>query len=683
MPRKTKADRLQDIHTQALADFGAIWDVSRDDRNLAVLCRRFANVRGAQWDWDQKNQFGERIKMEVNLVLPVLTRIKNEYRRNRVSAVFSPGGMDLSEEQLEAIMGRFRHDTLTPLGRQARDNCFDESLDGGFGGVRLRAVYEDREKGEQKITLEPIYDAALTLFFDANSRFADKSDAEHAFLLTPYTKAAAMRKWKDMITTWPNQEEKRDDMAFSWFGNGTSADVLFVAEYYLKEHHTETWRVFNLPEDMGVEDEEILDPDEEEVAALLAKGYTEAEPVKYEGVRIHKYLMSGAEVLKDCGIIAGKNIPLIPCYAHRAVIEHRERFWSPVATAMDPQIAHNLQVSRVAEIAAMPGVRIPVVYDEAIGPYFQEWMDYRVDDLPALRAKLVTDMNGGPVPAIAGYIDPPTVPQAVGELIMLTDGAVSKTMGTPENAEQVEPDMSGRAMEMIQTRIDMRTSGYIDALAETERRMAEVWYSMAHDVYVEDGRVLRTKGKENQNGMAVIGRSIRDEGATRFDVEFGEGAAEITVDVGPSSSTRRAAIANTALTMMQKAPDPQMAVILGHVAIAHIEGEGMAGVREWSRKQLVALGVEQPTDEDKREAKAAAQEAGPPQPDPQTQLAGAMAAEAEAKATKAQAETGKAMAQTQQIEAQTAETLAGIDIDERDAAIRAAQAIRGGLDAGQ
>ena len=62
-------------------------------------------------------------------------------------------------------------------------------------------------------------------------------------------------------------------------------------------------------------------------------------------------------------------------------------------------------------------------------------------------------------------------------------------------------------------------------------------------------------------------------------------------------------------------------------------------------------------------------------PDPQAQLADALAAEAKGKAMRAAADAGLAVARTEQARAETAETLAGIPIAQQKSALETAQAI--------
>ena len=66
MPRKSKEQRNAEIHALALARFDESFEATRVDRENALMARRFVNIRGAQWDWDDQKQFQNRMRMEID-----------------------------------------------------------------------------------------------------------------------------------------------------------------------------------------------------------------------------------------------------------------------------------------------------------------------------------------------------------------------------------------------------------------------------------------------------------------------------------------------------------------------------------------------------------------------------------------------------------------------------------------
>ncbi len=668
------SQRMRRLHELALQQFDDSFQATRGDRELARICRRFVNLRGAQWDWDGDGQFENKMKMEIDHVSGSVEKLRNEYRRNAISAKFIPADGSEAGVLSDAITSRYRADTQDQRGKEARKMAFDCAAEGGFGGMRLRAEYEEGEY--QRICLEPINDPEASLFFDANAKRKDKSDATHAFLITPMTRRAFEAKYPGKAASWPKEMLQRP--SYDWFTTGKQ-DIVRVAEYFVRSDAKQTWRVF-----LGVdgETEEFLadELDEAKLDELAATGYVEQEPRIEEVDRVVKYLMTGAEFLSGPEELPGKCIPLVPQYGVRTVIDYTERFYGRVSKAMDPQIIYNIQVSKVAETAAASNIEKPIFSPEQIAGHSHLWETDHTENYPFLLANALRDAAGNPMPAgPLGYTKSPDVPPAVAALISLTRQDVADQLGNPENGEMLQPDTSGIALDMVQANLDMNTYGYMDNAADAEMRLAEIYMSMAADIYVEDGRKLRTMDEDGKRGTMELGRKILDEktGKVVSEIDFSRVKMDVVVDVGPTSSSRRMSIVRTLASIVGLAQDPETQTVLTHMMLQNLEGEGIQHLRDFSRRKMVAMGIIKPSKAEEAEMAAAADQ--PAQPDPQAMLAEALAMEAKAKAMKAQADAALAAARTKESEAKAAETLAGIPLAQQKQALETAQAIAGEL----
>lgn len=675
----TESAKNAEIHDTALQQFQRSFDATKSSRELAKMCRRFVGIRGAQWDWDADGDFANKMKLEIDHVSGAVERIKNEYRKSRIAAKFVPVDGKDADALSDAVASRYRSDTNTPSGRDARDTAFDSAVEGGFGGMRLRSEYENEDKGYQRICLEPINDAESTLFFDANAKMKDKSDARHAFLITPWVRQSFIDTYGEECASWPSDMIAR--VGFDWFGEGT--DIVYVAEYFMKEKRTDTYRVF---QGFGDETQEFLSDDvtPDDMEALLATGFQEIEPRKEKIDRVVKYVMNGAKILEPMAVIPGREIPLIPQYGHRTVINHVEVFRGRVLKSVDGQIIYNLSISQVGATAAASTHRLPIFVDEQVNPYAAEWDSANIENPAYLRVAAMRDLNGNPMPSgPISYLEPPVIAPATAALIQMMRQDVADQLGNPENGQMMVPDQSGVALDMVQSSIDMGSFGYMDNAGDAERRVAAIWLSMASEIYVEDGRAIKTVSENNKRGSIVIGSKTFDPetGALNNQIDFGQARFDIEVDVGPTSASRRASIVRTAISFMAATPDPETQAILSHTALMNLDDEGISHLRDYSRKKLVGMGVIKPTVEEEKAAQAAA--AQPQQPDPNAVLAEAMATEAEAKAGKASADTQLAAARTEQVQAETAKILTEIPLGQRKQAFSEAQAIAGELNAGQ
>jgi hypothetical protein len=129
---------------------------------------------------------------------------------------------------------------------------------------------------------------------------------------------------------------------------------------------------------------------------------------------------------------------------------------------------------------------------------------------------------------------------------------------------------------------------------------------------------------------------------------------DVYADVGPSSQSARQATVRALTGMMTMTQDPEDLKILLSLALMNLEGEGMGDVRRFYRKRLLAMGAVEPTEEERAEMEAAAQNA---KPDPQAAFLESEAEKNLAQAQKYAAETRHTVAETAKTEAETIEIM--------------------------
>jgi hypothetical protein len=220
--------------------------------------------------------------------------------------------------------------------------------------------------------------------------------------------------------------------------------------------------------------------------------------------------------------------------------------------------------------------------------------------------------------------------------------------------------MSGKAVEMIQTRVDMQSFIYMSNFAKGMKRCGEIWLSMAKEIYVEQKRKMKTLSATGDSGVIELMKPGIDQetGAMVIENDITAATFDTIADVGPSSSSKREATVRALTGVLQMTQDPETQQVLTAMAMMNLEGEGMSDANAYFRKKLLKMGVIKPTDDETQELMAEMQ--GQPE-DPNSVYLKAAAEEAEAKAAQARANTVKTIADAELSQAKTAETLAGID----------------------
>ena len=672
MARISKEQFLSTLHDDALKQFNDIQTALRDERLQCLQDRRFYSLCGAQWEGPLWDQYENKPKFEVNKIMLSVIRIVNEYRNNRITVDYvSKDGEN--DKLADTCDGLYRADEQDSVADEAYDNAFEEAVGGGFGAWRLRTVYEDDEDEDneyQRIRMEPIFDADSSVFFDLNSKRQDKSDAKSCFVVTSMTRASYMEEYGDDPTDWPKIIHQYE---FDW----ATPDVVFIAEYYKVEEVNETIRIFRAIDGTEERYRQIdFDKDENLEETLNAIGSREVRRRKIKRKRVHKYIMSGGKVLEDAGYIAGNCIPIVPVYGKRWFVDNIERCMGHVRLAKDAQRLKNMQLSKLGEISALSSVEKPILTPEQVSGHQLMWADDNLRNFPYLLVNPITAPDGsqtvsGPV----AYTRSAQIPPAMAALLQITEQDMQDILGSSQQADKMVSNISGKAVEMIQTRVDMQTYIYMSNFAKGMKRCGEIWLSMAKDIYVEEGRRMKVIGRtEDVETVELMQPMVSETGEVVMQNDLSQAKFDVIVDVGPSSSSKRASTVRALTGMMAITDDAQTKQVLQAMAMMNMEGEGIGDVRDFFRKQLLRMGVVKPTEQEAEQLMAEQQAQGQQQ-DPNAIFLQAAAEEAVAKAAQARASTIKTVADASLANAKTAETLANIENEDQRLAVESARTI--------
>jgi hypothetical protein len=657
MARISKEQRLADLHSEALSQFDNVQTALRDERLQCLQDRRFYSLAGAQWEGPLWDIYENKPKFEVNKIMLSVIRIINEYRNNRITVDYVAKDGSQSDKLADTCDGLYRADEQDSVANEAYDNAFEEAVAGGFGAWRLRTQYEDDEDEDnerQRIMIEPIFDADSSVFFDLNAKRQDKADARFCYVVYSMTYESYKKEYNDDPTSWPKVIHQYE---FDW----CTPDVVYIAEYYQVEDVTETIRIFRSID--GTEERykaSDFENDPELEATLTAIGSQEVRQRKIKSRKVHKYIMSGGKILEDAGYIAGKCIPIVPVYGKRWFVDNVERCMGHVRLAKDAQRLKNMQLSKLGEISALSSVEKPILTPEQVAGHQVMWSEDNLKDYPYLLINPVTGPDGsqtlaGPI----AYTKSPQIPPAMAALLQVTEQDMQDILGNPSGADKMVSNISGKAVEMIQSRLDMQTFIYMSNFSKAMKRCGEVWLSMAKEIYVEEGRSMKVVTEDMATDTVTLMQPMVDQetGAVVLANDISEAKFDVNVEVGPTSSSKRAATVRALTGMMAITQDPETLQVLGAMTMMNMEGEGISEVRDFFRNRLIRMGVVKPTDQE-AEALMAEMEAQGQQRDPNAIFLEAAAEEAVAKAAQARANTIKTVADAELSRARTIETLA-------------------------
>lgn len=679
---RTKDEIHADVVEESTRQFDAAYKSQQEVRLKCLQDRRFVYVEGAQWEDGLRHQFENKPRFEVNKLHMACVRIFNEYRNNRISVDFRPKDDAADDDTAEFLNGLYRGDEQRSGGQEAYDNAFDEGVAGGMGAWRLRNTYTDEfdeDDDTQQIAFEPIYDADSSVFFDLGAKKYDKSDAKRCWVITSISREEYADEYG---TTGENDPHRLIQSAttfrkvqkmteFDWY----TPDVVYIAEYYRVEEVKKKVHVFRLlnqnQKDVKVDEADL---DDQTRADMEATGYHEIRVRNVKRRRVHKWIHDGARVLKDEGIIAGPNIPVIPFYGKRAFIDNQERIMGHIRLGKDAQRLFNMVLSLIAVTAAQSPRQKPIFTPEQIKGHAETWANDNIDDNPYLLLNPITDENGQEMPAgPIGMTQPPQVPPALAAIVELTSAAIQEVTGEQQAGEQVVSNVSAKAVELVQNKIDMMAFIYMDNFAKSMGRCGDVWLGMAREIYDEDDRRMTSVGKDGTRSTVRLRQPKVIDGVGQTTNDPTKGKYEVTTDVGPNFTSRRDATVRALIGMLEFIKDPQVASIITSLALTNMDGEGLDDLREFLHMQLVQAGVVKPTEVEskqmaqEKQEQAAAQAQQPP--DPQSQYFLAAAQGEQARAGKARADTIKTLADAANSRANAIATLSDSDTKRWQAAV--------------
>lgn len=544
-----------------------------------------------------------------------------DMRSNPIQADFEP--IDGTDEQVAELMdGLYRASCRKNISKEAFDFACDEQVVCGIGGWRLVTKYESDRMGNrnQVIMRQPIREFNSRVYFDCAAEAIDKADAKHCTILTPFTRAGYCELYCDLTGDDIDESEIGSDfsypdygLSFPWFGLGGEKDVVYVGEHYYRYKTKVTIGFYkDMFGTLQAVDMSLIEDKEE----LAEAGFVFVEEKEIEKYVVDKYIISGDGIIGKPERIAGSEIPVIPQYGERAFIQGVEYYEGIVKAARDPQILRDFAMSYLADtVARSPRVK-PIYFPEQIQGY--EFMHDRTgadDDLPyALQNRFDPNGNELPLGPVAQTLEQPP-PMALQPLLAEMRMAVEDVVnpGLPNSIS--DPDLSGKALNTLTAMFDQQSIGYQENRKYSMRRDAEVFASMASEVYDTPRKIVT----ESANGNRAEVMLMEDQ----LDIETGEikvlndltnASFEVYADIGKAYETSREEALDKLINLQPsaQASDPKLAMVNIYKIYSLLSGTDTQDIRDWAGTQLVLLGVRKPeTEEEMAAVEQAAQQSQP------------------------------------------------------------------------
>jgi hypothetical protein len=536
-------------------------DNEADNRAEALDDIRFARL-AEQWPKDvlAKRLRDGRPCLTINRLPAFIRQVVNDARQNKPSITVHPADSGADPATADIISGLIRNIEYASDADVAYDTALESAVTGGLGYFRIGLDYARDDGFEQDIRIQRIADP-FSVYADPHSTAADSADWNLGFVVEAMPRTLFEKRFKGA---------QKVDWNSDYHGVGSpwlDGDRVLVAEYWTREEVPA--RLLGLSDGQAVE-AAVYEARKAEFEAL---GLSVVADRAIRSRRVRQRLLTGAEVLDEIDW-PGRFIPIVPVFGEELTVEGKRHFRSLVRDAKDPQRMFNYWRTASTELVAL-SPKAPFIGPRgAFDTDVEKWSTANVE------THAFIEYDGPQPPQRQGFDGPPA--GALQEAINAADdmkaisGLHEAALGMPGN------ETSGRAITARQREGDVSTFHYIDNLSRSIRHAGRILIDLIPRVYSAP-RLVRVLGPEGAPRVVALNQPTAGEGGSLRVYDLGLGKYDVTVEAGPSYTTRRQEAAEQMMAFVRVFP--QAAPVIGDLLARNLDWPGSAEIA----RRLAAL----------------------------------------------------------------------------------------------
>lgn len=600
-----------------------------------------------QWDDALLNDSTLGYKGEFNILKKAGREILSDLGENPIQIDFSPKG-NTSDETADLIDGMYRTEDSLNSSLMAYEIAENEAVVCGCGAWEIDTEYEDISgiNKNQIIKRRLILEANNRVFWDPDAKMIDKSDANWVFKLdsvTPdgYKALVNDLTGEDIDEIKPSSfSMPEESYSFPWVeGN----EKIYIGTCYKREKVKE--KLLMMSDPFG--DTQILKESSliEVMDEMIDLGFAIEDEKTVEVWQVKKYIMSGKEILSE-EVIPGEHLRIIPFYGEYAYINGEPHWEGITRLAKDPSRLRNFAMSYLGDILSRSPRPKPIFFQEQISGYEYMFELSGADNNYPYLLQNRTGQDGQDLPiGPVGMMPDQPVPQSLATVLGETRTAVADVANSGMVEDVTDVDLSGRAVNALNARIDKQSFVYQIHKKHAKRRDSVVFLSIAKEIYDVPRAVIVT-APDGTRKEAQIMQSVMDKETGDIVVLNDLASAEFEVfsTIGTSYSSQKEQVREQLLALYQTMDrtDPMRKAVELEL-ITMMEGSAFKSLKEYARKQLVLMEIKEPETPEEEKMLAAAKQQ-PKEPTADMVLALAEQGKAEAEKEKNQIELMKLQA---------------------------------------
>ena len=516
-----------------------------DSTNRAEALNDIKFAAGDQWPVEIQNSrnLESRPCLTINKIDAYIRQVTNQQRMQRPRIKVHPVNNLADYKIAQVIEGITRHIEVNSNADTAYDTAFDYAVRMGWGYWRINTRYVSENSFDQEIFIDTI-DNPFTVYFDPNSILPDGSDAERCLITTVMDKKVFREYYPNADDGANFQQRSTGDDTSAWI---TKEDIR-VAEFFYVERVKD--KLYLLSDGTsGFADSENF------FARIEASGLNVVDE-RDSFRKVVKWMKCTAlEVLEE-KTMAGKYIPVVPCYGAQVIIDDKRKKYGLVRFAKDPQRMYNFwRTSMTESVALAPKAKWLLAEGQDEG-HENEWAMANIKSTPVLRYKQ-KDIEGQPAP-VPVRLQPEPPPTGIMEAAGAISADLQMVLGVLDPNQLPSGNISGKALQGQQNQVDLSNFHFYDNMTRSIRHTGKIILDLIPKIY-DTQRVMRIIGSDGQPDMTTINE--KDEiGEVLNDVTVGE--YDVVMDTGPGFQTKR-----------QQAVENMMPLLTGNPELFKIAGD--------------------------------------------------------------------------------------------------------------
>lgn len=538
---------------------GPLHKTYREDKEFFLLDK--------QWSEQEKsarNAPGQppRPTLTVNRMRQFLMQVINDHKQARMGIRVTPAGGEEDVKLAQVRQGIIRAIERNNGGHGAYNQAKEDQVAAGFGAWRLYADYLGPDSMEQEPKFLPIYDCTKLFWPILDCLEPDYSDMDNAIIQEYYSK----EKFKAKFRLDPEQFLGSDSNRIGAWGAGS---VPSVSEYYFREEVDDV-----LVKDLTGKTHFLSDLEKKAKEAAEQGQFINLDDflaVGQDGKRIERETtrcqvwwakLAGKSVIGKPIELPGQYVPVFIANGRKIVLDGKVELWSLGRPAKDTQRSHNYACSAELErLSLAPKVPFMVAQESIPKGEEQKWATINTGNHPYVKFRAFTD-DGKPIPPPL-RTDPIQSDPGFLNLKMSTVDEMKAVLGMYDAAlGQKSNETSGVAIMARQREGDNATFDFADNMAVAIRHCGRVLNEWI-PTYIDTPRQVRMIGEDESEKVITVNQQAADEKGQTYHYPMSEGKFDLSVDTGPSASTKRQETVQAMQEFYQAYP--QAAAVTGHL----------------------------------------------------------------------------------------------------------------------